>query len=173
MIAKIVLAVLFPLGILFGYSVGHRESTTEQVAQQLQAQEAPYPELHAPAIADLVNVERAKAGLPALAYNAQLEASACAKAEDMITQNYWNHIAPDGSNWSKFVDATGYQYYKAGENLAYGQRSNDMAVTDWMNSTTHKANIVDQYTDQGMCVRYGAFQGGKYAVIVNHFGMPL
>ncbi len=169
----ILLAVLFPLGMAFGHFVAREENEIERVEKVTAAQEAPYPELHAPAIADLVNTERTKAGLPALAYQPLLEASACAKADDMIAKNYWAHVAPDGTHWGSFIDKTGYGYYKAGENLAYGQQSDGTVVTDWMGSTTHKANIISDFTEQGMCVRYGTFQGGKYAIIVNHFGRPL
>lgn len=170
----ILLAILFPLGMILGFSLGDQKTEERRQTAETQAKYAPYPELQNAAIADLVNQERAKTGVAALAYNAKLEASACAKADDMISRQYWAHTAPDGTHWRKFMDDAGYRYYRAGENLAYGQESNADVVTDWVGSATHMKNIQDpSYTEQGMCVRYGDFQGGKNAVIVNHFGRSL
>lgn len=170
----ILLAILFPLGMLAGSFINSQNTEDERRAAETQAEYSPYPKLQNTAIADLINQERAKNNIPVLAYNAQLEASACAKADDMLSKNYWSHVAPDGSHWAKFIDATGYRYYRVGENLAYGQLSNADVVTDWVGSETHLKNIKDaEFTEQGMCVRYGDFQGGKYAVTVNHFGRGL
>lgn len=162
---------LLSLGGFAGYLLGDRQAVAIQQKAELQAKEAPYPELHAAVLADLINKERARNNLPALAYNAQLESSACAKADDMLAKNYWAHVSPEGVRGINLIEQAGYRYYTAGENLAYGQRSDDAVVTDWIGSTTHERNIVDPgFTEQGMCVRYGNFQGGKYALIVNHFG---
>lgn len=171
LITPLLLAILFPLGVLSGYILGNQTTVAKQYQAELQAKEAPYPELHTAALADLVNKERAKHNLPALAYNAQLESSACAKAEDMLAKNYWAHVSPEGVRGINLIEQAGYRYYSAGENLAYGQRSDDAVVTDWIGSTTHERNIIEPgFTEQGMCVKYGNFQGGKYALIVNHFG---
>ena len=170
-ITIILLAILFPLGMFAGYQVGHQDTVARQKKADMEALHAPYPELHNNVIAEKINDERMKLGVAALSYNQQLEASACAKADDMIAENYWAHTAPDGTHWSKLIPAAGYVYYRAGENLAYGQRTDQEVVTDWMNSATHKANIVDpSFSEFGVCVRYGNFQGGQFAVIVNHFG---
>lgn len=132
-----------------------------------------YPELSATVIAELVNQERSRAGLSRLTTNAQLEASACAKADDMMAKDYWAHIAPDGTEPWFFFDQAGYRYVSAGENLSFGYRSDGAIVSSWMGSETHRANILGaHYTEQGMCVRNGEFRGSNVALIVNHFGTP-
>lgn len=129
--------------------------------------------LSADTIERLVNVERQKAGLSPLTTNEKLRTSACAKADDMIARNYWAHVAPDGAAPWYFFAKTGYDYAKAGENLAYGHPNETSLVNKWMSSPTHKENIVGQFSEQGICVRVGDYQGGNYNVIVNHFGLPL
>lgn len=170
-ITRILLAVLFPLGMLAGYFVGNQATEQRQFQQDSQVKFAPYPDLHASVIADLVNSKRAEAGLQPLVYNTKLEATACQKAQDLIDRNYWAHQAPDGKQAWDLMSAAGYNYHRAGENLAYGQRTDQQVIDKWINSPTHEENITDNsFLEQGMCVKYGEFQGGRYAVIVNHFG---
>ena len=59
-------------------------------------------------------------GLGALQINTKLNSAAQTKANDMVARNYWSHTTPDGKEPWTFIDATGYAYQKAGENLAYG-----------------------------------------------------
>ena len=160
----------FAAGFGAAWSIVNHDVKERQTAYESQLSNAPYPELDAAHIAALVNEQRSVAGLSTLSYNAQLEASACAKADDMIAKDYWAHVSPSGTPPWTFFYQVGYNYYKAGENLAYGQRSDSQIVSNWMGSPTHKANIVGPFTEQGMCVRYAKFQGINAALIVNHFG---
>ena len=89
------------------------------------------------------NAQRSANGLGGLALNSQLSSAAQAKANDMVTRNYWSHNTPDGKTPWTFIQATGYSYLKAGENLAYGYASSADTVTGWMNSAGHRANILD------------------------------
>ena len=80
----------------------------------------------------------------------KLNAAAQAKAQDMVARNYWSHNTPDGSPPWSFVINNGYQYQKAGENLAYGFTTSSDTVTGWMNSPTHKQNLLDgDFVDVG------------------------
>ena len=104
----------------------------------------------------LTNSERQASGLSSLKLNNFLEQSARSKCSDMVTRNYWGHVTPDGKNVSTFINRAGIRnFHKAGENLALGQSSLAQANHDWMNSPSHKANILDKdYTDVGfgLCV---------------------
>lgn len=88
------------------------------------------------------NVQRSNNGTGVLTANSQLQSAAQAKAQDMANRGYWSHETPDGDQPWVFVTAAGYQYSAAGENLAYGFLSSDSAVTGWMNSPPHKANLI-------------------------------
>jgi uncharacterized protein YkwD len=119
------------------------------------------------------NQARATNGLGALTLNAKLNSGAQAKAQDMIAKNYWAHNAPDGTQPWKFFTAYGYQYQKAGENLAYGFDGSNQAVNGWMNSAGHRANILGAYKDIGFGIASGAgYQGGENTVIVAFYAVP-
>lgn len=100
--------------------------------------------------AQLVNIERAKAGLPPLALDAPLANIAKVKAEDMVNNDYFDHTSPTyGAPWD-MAKYFGYSYSSFGENIAYGQRSPEEVVKAWMNSPGHKANILNKgYTNIG------------------------
>jgi len=105
----------------------------------------------------LVNLERAKAGLPALVADAPLSKIATVKAEDMVKNNYFDHISPTyGKPWD-MAKQFGYSYSSFGENIAYGQKTPQEVVTAWMNSPGHKANILNKdYTNIGAGIKKDA-----------------
>jgi uncharacterized YkwD family protein len=100
--------------------------------------------------ARLVNLERAKAGLPTLVIDAQLSKITSIKAEDMNKNDYFDHTSPTyGAPWD-LAKHFGYTYRSFGENIAYGQRSPAEVVKAWMDSPGHKANILNKsYTNIG------------------------
>lgn len=84
---------------------------------------------------DLVNQQRAQAGLPALAWDNDLELAAAVRAAECAQS--FSHTRPDGSDWYT-VNAQ----IMHGENLAYGYNTANEVVTAWMNSPTHRDNIM-------------------------------
>ncbi|MBC7746742.1 hypothetical protein H7Y40_02040 [Pedobacter sp.] len=117
------------------------------------------------------NAARAQNGLGALALNLQLNNSSQAKGQHMIDYDYWAHVAPDGTQPWYFFTQAGYNYSAAGENLAYGFGTSAAIVDAWMNSPTHKANILGNYTEVGFGYVNGAsYQGGENTVVVAHYG---
>lgn len=84
---------------------------------------------------DQVNDIRVKNGLNALTWNSSLESAALVRAREAT--DVWSHTRPDGSDWWT-VDST----CMYGENLARGYSDGGSAVTGWMNSPTHKANLL-------------------------------
>jgi hypothetical protein len=121
----------------------------------------------------LTNAERQHHNLSPLTYNSKLEASATKKAQDMFTKNYWAHTAPDGTSpWSFFKEAD-YQYIVAGENLARDFYDTESMVEAWMNSETHRKNIVNsRYQEIGVGVVNGVLGGIKTTLVVQHFASP-
>ena len=80
---------------------------------------------------DQTNQARVSAGVAPLLLNDHLNQAAYMKAQDMFAKQYWDHIAPDGTQpWKWFGDA-GYNYDEAGENLAKGFTATDAVVTAW------------------------------------------
>ncbi len=123
----------------------------------------------------LTNQNRAANSQSNLVANSQLTSAAQAKAQHMIDNNYWAHVAPDGTTPWSFINSAGYTYLKAGENLAYGYSTSADAVQGWMDSPTHRANILTaEYKDVGFGIANGAnFQGGENTVIVALYGNPV
>ena len=121
------------------------------------------------------NSNRAGSGLAGLTLNTQLNAAAQSKANHMIANDYWSHVAPDGTTPWFFFEQAGYSYSRAGENLAYGFSTSSGVVQGWMNSPSHAANILDtDFTEVGFGIANGAnFQGGENTVVVALYAKPL
>jgi len=121
----------------------------------------------------LSNAERAKSGLPALRFNATLSQSATAKASDMFSNQYWAHTSPQGKEPWDFFRTAGYGYKVAGENLARDFSTTPDMMTAWMNSPTHRANIMNsRYEEIGIAVVNGTLNGIETTLVVQHFGSP-
>jgi uncharacterized protein YkwD len=115
---------------------------------------------NAPQIHNLVNKERERRGLKPLTLNIVLVNSAQAKCEDMQEHKYWSHSRP-GKHWSEFIEV---QYKKSGENLARQYNTDQGALTGWLNSPEHKANMLDDF----IYVGYGFCTGYNRNLIVQH-----
>ena len=124
-------------------------------------------------IIELTNQERAKLGLNSLKENKILSEAARQKAADMFAFNYWSHVSPSGRTpWTFFTDA-GYKYQYAGENLARDFRDPESVVLAWMNSPSHRDNIVNsKYQEIGVAVIDGSLQGTETTLIVQLLGTP-
>ena len=71
-------------------------------------------------------------------------AHAAAKhAIDMEEKNYFDHISKNRRTIGDRADESGYDWYQVSENIAFGQRSIDQVVKEWMQSPAHCANIMD------------------------------
>lgn len=93
-------------------------------------------------------------GYPAVGavnWDGQLQNAATAHSTDMATNNFFSHTGSDGSTLRQRVPATGYNYYKAGENIAAGQTSVAQVMADWMASPSHCANLMQpEFRDLGV-----------------------
>ncbi len=125
---------------------------------------------------DSTNKERQDNGLNPLTYSTTLDQAAQAKAEDMAKRDYWSHNTPDGKEPWIFIDSAGYKYFKAAENLAYGFESSRSAVVGWMNSPSHRANILDgDLKEVGFgIVNVENYQNkGPETIVVAMYGLPV
>lgn len=93
-------------------------------------------------VVNLVNQERAKAGLKPLASDSALTSMALAKAKDMYTNNYFDHTSPTYGSPFDMMKSFGITFSYAGENIAKGQRSPQEVMNAWMNSEGHRQNIL-------------------------------
>jgi len=122
----------------------------------------------------LTNSQRQKYNLSDLEYNDKLNQAAQKKAQDMFTKNYWAHYGPSGSAPWDFIMASGYQYEYAGENLAKNFLFSQGVVDAWMESPTHRANLLrKEYSDVGFAVVNGVLNGEETTLVVQMFGKPL
>ena len=122
-------------------------------------------------VLDLVNRERTKNNLAPLSLSPQLTTAATQKAADMFTKNYWAHVSPTGVSPWQFITSSGYSYLYAGENLAKSFSSSEEVVAAWMNSPTHKANILkSEYSDIGLAVMNGSLNGEETTLVVQELG---
>ncbi len=123
---------------------------------------------------ELTNEERAKQKIPPLQYNEDLATAAQLKAKNMFEKNYWSHYGPAGETPWQFILESGYQYEYAGENLAKNFLFSDGIVEAWMDSPTHKENLLrDDYTEVGYAVVNGVLNGEETTLVVQMFGKPL
>ena len=117
------------------------------------------------------NGQRQAAGLTPLTYNVTLSQAAAAKAQDMFLNNYWAHNSPQGQTPWSFIQAAGYKYTVAGENLAKNFATSQGVVDAWMNSPTHRDNIMKPaYRDIGFAIVNGVLNGEETTLVVQMFG---
>lgn len=123
-------------------------------------------------VIELINAERAKAGLSALKPQHQLTAAAQVYSADMACHNYLSHAGRDGSHFAERAERQGYKFEYGGENLAGGYSTPEEVVKGWMNSPGHKANILNEhYVDIGVGYAYYT-QSDYVAYWAAEFGSP-
>ena len=110
-------------------------------------------------ILNLVNAERKKNGLKELTLSHTLNGIAGEKAFDMKEKNYFSHTSPTYGSPFEMLQHFGVKYSYAGENIASGQKTSKEVMQSWLNSSGHRANILNpNYTELGV----GYVEGGTY-----------
>ena len=110
---------------------------------------------------DLINKQRTQNGLSALKLDTETLRVARIKAQDMVDNNYFSHNSPTYGTPFQMLNSFKISYKTAGENIA-GNSNNSAAVTAWMNSSGHKANILNSsFNYTGI----GVVKGSKYGKI--------
>lgn len=140
-----------------------RQVVPQQPVAQQPAKQAPIADASVPSeiqqVLDLVNQERAKAGVSPLKLSTSLDSMAKVKAEDMRDNNYFSHTSPSYGSPFDMMKKFGISFSTAGENIAAGQQSAADVMGSWMNSPGHRQNILNpSYTEIGI----GVAKGGSY-----------
>lgn len=92
-------------------------------------------------VIELVNKQRVANGLKPLEYRPDIQSAADIRGEEIIT--YFSHTRPNGTSCFTVLSEAGISYRAVGENIAYGQRSAEEVMNSWMNSSGHRANILN------------------------------
>jgi uncharacterized protein YkwD len=114
-------------------------------------------------------VQRANNGVGPLAIDADLVEIARQRSQTMAATNCFSHTACGPTAFS-MLNSIGYFYQIAGENIARNNYSDaqtvQVAMTGFMNSPGHRANILDsRYTKVGIGVAFDG-SGMKYFTVV-------
>lgn len=111
---------------------------------------------YAAKVVELVNAERAKAGLQPVNANSRMMGAAEVRAREI--ERSFSHTRPDGSGFSTVLTQNGVSFRGSGENIAYGQPTPEAVMETWMNSAGHRGNILNgQFTDIGV----GYYENGS------------
>ena len=123
------------------------------------------------ALASELNQTREQHNRKALAYNAKLQTSACYKADEILSNDNFNHDNADGTKTWVHFDKAGYTGTALGENLAKGYSSDTAMIQAWLDSPSHRANLLSSdYTEQGVCKKSGTLNGKDATITVAHYG---
>lgn len=145
------------------------DSKSDNIEDGNQAQDTPIV-AQMKEVLDLVNKERTERGLNPVMMNSELNHVATLKAMDMRDNNYFDHNSTTYGSPFEMLQQFGIHYSYAGENIAAGQKTAEQVMNDWMNSSGHRANILNQnYTHLGV----GYVEGGSYGTYwVQEFTKP-
>ena len=158
-LTALVVATLFLLSASGTYMVSHNPN--------LAAVKAAF-------LVDLTNKDREAEGLHKLSINQNLVVAAGMKANDMSSKSYFAHVSPDGKSPWHWIKEAGYKYVYAGENLAVNFSSSEDVEEAWMDSPTHKKNILNsKFTEIGIATSPGVYKGDNTVYVVQMFGSPM
>lgn len=125
-------------------------------------------------VISLVNSARKAAHVAILRKNSLLQEAAEKKAQDMIDNNYFAHVSPQGKSPWYWITQDGYDYHYAGENLAVNFTNAEQEQQAWMDSPLHKKNILNaDYQEIGVGVKQGVIDGHNAIVVVQMFGTAM
>ncbi len=113
------------------------DSTEESVPENSTPEEHPFLK----EVVALVNTERAKKGLSPLTINTKVQAAAQVRAKE--SEQLFSHTRPNGSSFATALKEQNVSYRRAGENIAWGQKTPEAVMKAWMNSSGHRANIMN------------------------------
>ncbi len=124
-------------------------------------------------LADMTNEDRESGGLQKLTWNDTLEEAADLKAQDMVVNSYFAHTSPRGISPWHWLSEVNYNFIYAGENLALDFTESRDVQEAWLNSPTHRANLLNQnYTEIGITAVDGMYEGRETTFVVEFFGKP-
>lgn len=108
-----------------------------------------------------------------LRQNHKLSEAAYLKAQDMLKKDYWAHVSPEGTKPWQWLGEVGYNYNTAGENLARGFTTNKDIVTAWLDSPSHRNNVLNlSFEEVGFAVVDGKLGGEPTTLVVALYAAP-
>jgi len=120
---------------------------------------------------ELSNFAREQLDLKPLNESPVLDTAAYLKAKDMMEKGYFAHYSPEGTTPWYWLNISGYGYRTAGENLAIGFLESGQVHSAWMDSSSHKKNILNpDFQEMGIAVLKDNFQGRETTLVVQFFG---
>ncbi|MDP3402726.1 MAG: CAP domain-containing protein [bacterium] len=125
-------------------------------------------------LTSLTNNDRANEALPPVIHDPELARAAQLAVNDMATNGYFAHNSPDGKTPWYWLQQVGYSYRYAGQNLAVNFSDSRDVQNGWLNSPTHRANILKrEYTRIGIAVAVGTYKGKESTFVVQYFATPV
>lgn len=119
----------------------------------------------------LTNNERSTYDIAPLRYNTELSKAASAKAQYILDNDSFSHEGEAGETFSSWIRSTGYTYTRVGENLAIHFDNPDDILEAWLDSPTHRKNLLNPlFEDIGLAVVTGEYKGKTTTVVVQLFG---
>lgn len=121
----------------------------------------------------LTNELRNEYNLNPLSQNQYLNQAAENKANYILTNQNFSHTGLNGESFSYWIKQTNYHYQRVGENLAINYQDPETVISAWLNSPSHRKNILNPlYHEIGLAAVSGNFQGKSTTVVVQIFGTP-
>ena len=121
---------------------GKPETETPEKPENAPSEEADTNAAYVNRIVELVNEERAKVGLSPVTLDKKVQAAAQVRAKEIVTS--FSHTRPDGTSFSTALKEQNVSFRGSGENIAWGQKSPESVMNAWMNSSGHRANILNK-----------------------------
>ena len=119
----------------------------------------------------LTNKERGEKNFSFLKEDPLLTLAAQLKAKDMLQRQYFSHNDPDGNPPWEWLKKVGYDFQVAGENLAIGFLDSEEVFRAWMNSYSHRENLLNpRFEEMGIGIAKGNFKGAETTIVVQFFG---
>jgi hypothetical protein len=151
--------LLMELFFLFGFPIVRRSSFFASILPAILTEET--------------NISRVASGAPTLTYNPLLEKAATLKARDMAEKGYFAHTSPLGVTPWYWLNEARYEFSAAGENLAVNFFDSKDLAEAWMNSPTHRANVLNPtFSEIGIGFAEGVYDGRDTVFAVEFFGTP-
>ena len=146
-----------------------------QVIPKPQAIPKPQEEIILPSfsesIINQVNNYRIENNISILKINPLLQKAAQQKAEDMAKYGYFSHTSPQGISPWYWFDNVGYNLLYAGENIAVKFSDPEKLMNAWINSPSHKENIINyKYDETGIGIAFGIYKDKETMFVVQLFG---
>ncbi|MCX6784391.1 MAG: CAP domain-containing protein, partial [Candidatus Komeilibacteria bacterium] len=121
----------------------------------------------------VINKTRLEHNLSQLKINPLLTQAAQNKAADIFEKQYFQHNSPAGKNFSTFIQETGYQANRVGENLAKNINRAPALIQSWLDSPPHRDNLLNPYFQEiGLAVLVGELDHKKTTIVVEMLGEP-